>query len=81
MTLAEARQNIAFLRSLQSYARVRFERVIFRKLIPVSGTALFDRLRDDGLLRGNPFDGHYFKFEDWHAALLSEVHGEHRFAW
>jgi radical SAM superfamily enzyme YgiQ (UPF0313 family) len=72
MTLAEARENIAFLRSLQSYPRVRFERVIFRKLIPVSGTAIFDRLRDDGLLRGNPFDGHYFHFKDWRVALLSE---------
>jgi radical SAM superfamily enzyme YgiQ (UPF0313 family) len=72
MTLAEASENIAFLRSLQSHPQVRFERAIFRKLIPVSGTAIFDRLRDDGLLRGNPFDGHYFHFKDWRVALLSE---------
>jgi radical SAM superfamily enzyme YgiQ (UPF0313 family) len=72
MTLAEAHDNIAFLRSLNSYPQVRFERVIFRKLIPVSGTAIFDRLRSDRLLRGNPFDGHYFDFKDWRVALLSE---------
>lgn len=72
MTLAEARENIAFLKSLQTYPRVRFERVIFRKLIPVSGTAIFDRLDSDHLLRGNPFDGHYFEFRDWRVAFLSE---------
>lgn len=72
MTLGEASENVVFLRHLRSFERLRFERVIFRKLIPVSGTALFDRLRDDGLLRGNPFEGHSFVFKDWRVSLLSD---------
>jgi anaerobic magnesium-protoporphyrin IX monomethyl ester cyclase len=72
MTFDEVRENLAFLRYLQTFDRVRFERVIFRKLIPVSGTELFDRLRRDGLLRGNPFDGHYFQFKDPRVGWLSD---------
>ena len=72
MTLGEVRENLTFLRHLQTFEHVRFERVIFRKLIPISGTELFDRLREDGLLRGNPFDGHYFVFQDPRVSALSD---------
>jgi radical SAM superfamily enzyme YgiQ (UPF0313 family) len=72
MTLDEARENLTFLSYLRTFERVRFERVIFRKLIPVSGTAIFDRLRREGQLRGNPFDGHYYVFKDWRVSLLSD---------
>ncbi|HUL51170.1 MAG TPA: radical SAM protein [Candidatus Nitrosotalea sp.] len=86
MTLDEAHENLAFLRYLRTFDRVRFERVIFRKLIPVSGTDLFVRLQKEGLLRGNPFDGHDFVFRDPKVSLLSdfmetlELRAEHAFS-
>jgi anaerobic magnesium-protoporphyrin IX monomethyl ester cyclase len=72
LTLAEAAENIQFLRRLRTFERVHFERIIFRKLIPISGTAIFELLRNDRLLRGDPFAGHYFIFKDQRVALLSD---------
>jgi radical SAM superfamily enzyme YgiQ (UPF0313 family) len=71
-TLAEARENLAFLVSLRRFEHVRFEDVIFRRLIPVSGTELYDRLRRDGLLRGDYLSGHHFVFRDRRVAILAD---------
>ncbi len=71
MTLAEAKENLHFLQYIRSFDNVRFENIIFRKLIPVSGTAIFEKLLADGMLRGNYLTGHYFVFKDSGVALLS----------
>ncbi|HEX5863900.1 MAG TPA: hypothetical protein VF014_06520 [Casimicrobiaceae bacterium] len=57
---------------MRRWKHVHFERIIFRKLIPISGTDLFERLRRDGLLRGNYLDGHRFVFRDERVAVLSD---------
>jgi radical SAM superfamily enzyme YgiQ (UPF0313 family) len=72
MTLPEARENLAFLKRLRSFDGVRFENIIFRKLIPVSGSDMIERLKSDGLLRGNYLDGHSFIFKDKKIDLLSD---------
>lgn len=72
MTLPEVRENLAFLTSLRRFEHVRFEDVIFRRLIPVSGTELFDQLRHDRLLRGNYLSGHRFVFQDRRVAILAD---------
>jgi radical SAM superfamily enzyme YgiQ (UPF0313 family) len=71
-TLAEAKENLTFLRELRRIETVRFELILFRKLIPVSGTELFAKLRDDGLLRGDYLRGHRFAFRDSRVGLLSD---------
>jgi radical SAM superfamily enzyme YgiQ (UPF0313 family) len=72
MTLDEVTTNVAFLRRVATLDHVRFEEIIFRRLIPISGTPLFDRIRDDGLLTGNYLTGHAFTFEDERVGQLSE---------
>jgi anaerobic magnesium-protoporphyrin IX monomethyl ester cyclase len=72
MSLAEARENVQFLKYVRSLDHVRFEPIIFRKLIPISGTAIFEQIRSDGLLRGNYLNGHYFAFKDRRVALLAD---------
>jgi radical SAM superfamily enzyme YgiQ (UPF0313 family) len=71
-TLAEARENVAFLRRIRQLDHVRFEDVVFRRLIPISGTELFARIRADGLLRGNCLTGHRFVFTDRRVGLLAD---------
>jgi radical SAM superfamily enzyme YgiQ (UPF0313 family) len=71
-TLAEARENLNFLQEIRALDTVRFELILFRKLIPISGTTLFDRIRLDGLLKGNPLSGHSFRFRDRRVALLAD---------
>jgi radical SAM superfamily enzyme YgiQ (UPF0313 family) len=72
MTLAEVRENLAFLRRISGLDRVRFEEIIFRRLIPVSGTPLFERIRRDGLLRGDYLSGYSFTFLHPEVALLAD---------
>ncbi len=72
MTLDEARENLDFLVRVRRWKHVRFERIIFRKLIPISGTDLFERLRRDGLLRGDYLQGYRFVFKDKRVAVLSD---------
>ncbi|MFI5006240.1 MAG: B12-binding domain-containing radical SAM protein [Solirubrobacterales bacterium] len=71
-TLAEARENLQFLQTIRALDTVRFELILFRKLIPISGTTLFERIRRDGLLKGNPLSGHSFRFRDRRVALLAD---------
>jgi radical SAM superfamily enzyme YgiQ (UPF0313 family) len=72
MTLDEARENLEFLVELRRHDNVRFEEIIFRGYIPVSGTPLFDQVRADGLLRGSYLDGHAFTFVDNRVATLAD---------
>ena len=72
MTLAEVRENVRFLQAIRELENVRFEGVIFRKLIPISGTAIFDQLKHDKLLRGNYLAGHSFKFKDPLVAVFAD---------
>jgi anaerobic magnesium-protoporphyrin IX monomethyl ester cyclase len=72
MTLDEALANLQFLVELRGHDNVRFEEIIFRGYIPVSGTPLFDQVRADGLLRGNYLDGHSFSFVDGRVAMLAD---------
>jgi radical SAM superfamily enzyme YgiQ (UPF0313 family) len=71
-TLAEARQNLEFLKYIRGLPCVRFEKILFRKLIPISGTDLFDKIKADGLLRGNYLRGHHFSFKDPRVAVLAD---------
>ena len=71
-TLAEARENVAFIRRIRALKTVRFELILFRKLIPISGTDVFARIREAGLLRGDYLKGHRFEFVDERVALLAE---------
>jgi anaerobic magnesium-protoporphyrin IX monomethyl ester cyclase len=71
-TLAEARENAAFIRRIRALKTVRFEAILFRKLIPISGTDLFARVREAGLLRGDYLSGHRFEFVDERVALLAD---------
>jgi radical SAM superfamily enzyme YgiQ (UPF0313 family) len=73
MTLNEARENVEFLASLRRFPLLRFEDVIFRRLIPINGTDLFARLGDDGLLRGDFITGHHFVFRDERVAVLADT--------
>lgn len=72
MTLEEAKENLEFLKFIKSFDNVHFESIIFRKLIPVSGTEIFERLRSDKMLRGNYLKGHYFVFKDPKVSILSD---------
>jgi radical SAM superfamily enzyme YgiQ (UPF0313 family) len=72
-TLDEARENVEFLTSLRRFPLLRFEDVIFRRLIPVSGTDLFARLRDDGLLCGDFIAGQHFVFRDERVGILADT--------
>jgi 5-methoxy-6-methylbenzimidazole methyltransferase len=72
MTLAEVQENVQFLKALRGLDNVRFEAILFRKLIPISGTDLFERIRNDGLLRGNYLSGHHFVFQDRRVSLLAD---------
>jgi radical SAM superfamily enzyme YgiQ (UPF0313 family) len=71
-TLVEARENLDFLLSIRTLPNVRFELILFRKLIPVSGTELFEHIRGDGLLRGDAISGHWFVFRNPKVALLAD---------
>jgi anaerobic magnesium-protoporphyrin IX monomethyl ester cyclase len=71
-TLVEAKENVAFLRSIRQLDHVRFEDVVFRRLIPISGTDLFERIRADGLLRGDYLSGHRFVFVESRVGLLAD---------
>jgi hypothetical protein len=73
MTLDEARENVEFLSGLRRFPLLRFEDVIFRRLIPVSGTDLFARLREEGLLRGDFITGHHFVFRDERVGILADT--------
>jgi anaerobic magnesium-protoporphyrin IX monomethyl ester cyclase len=72
MTLREVAENLEFLKRLRAFDNLRFEEIIFRKLIPVSGTPLFDQLRSDGLLRGDYLAGHSFVFVDRRVEVLAD---------
>jgi radical SAM superfamily enzyme YgiQ (UPF0313 family) len=72
MTLDEVETNVAFLRRVAALDHVRFEEIIFRRLIPISGTPLFERVRDDGLLSGDYLSGHSFTFRDDRVARLAD---------
>lgn len=72
MTLAEAKENLEFLKLIKGIGNVHFESIIFRKLIPVSGTEIFERLRRDKMLKGNYLTGHYFVFKDPKVSILSD---------
>jgi radical SAM superfamily enzyme YgiQ (UPF0313 family) len=71
-TLDEVRENAAFLERISLLRNVHFEEILFRRLIPVSGTALFKRIRDDGLLRGNYLSGYSFAFREERTRLLAD---------
>ena len=71
-TLAEAKENVAFLRRIRRLDHVRFEDVVFRRLIPISGTDLFERIRADGLLRGDCLAGHRFVFKEPRVGRLAD---------
>jgi hypothetical protein len=71
-TLVEARENLDFLLSIRALPNVRFELILFRKLIPISGTELFERIRGDGFLRGDAISGHWFVFRNPKVALLAD---------
>ena len=71
-TLEEAGENIRFLEHIRSLGNVRFEEILFRKLIPISGTDLFERIRADGLLRGDYLSGHRFAFRDRRVSWLAD---------
>jgi anaerobic magnesium-protoporphyrin IX monomethyl ester cyclase len=64
MTLQEVRENVQFLQRIQSLDHIRFEGIVFRKLIPISGTTIFEQLKRDKLLRGNYLSGYSFRFRD-----------------
>jgi hypothetical protein len=51
---------------------VRFEEILFRRLIPISGTDIFERIRRDGLLRGDYLRGHRFIFKDARVSWLAD---------
>lgn len=72
MTLDEVRENVKFLKIIRAYENLRFEGVIFRKLIPISGTTLFERLKRDKLLRGNCLTGHSFRFKDPRVSVFAD---------
>jgi radical SAM superfamily enzyme YgiQ (UPF0313 family) len=72
MTLDEARCNLEFLVALRRHDNVRFEEIIFRSYIPVSGTPLFEQVRADGLLRGDYQEGHWFTFREPRVAILAD---------
>jgi radical SAM superfamily enzyme YgiQ (UPF0313 family) len=71
-TLDEAAENLAFLERIRALPGVRFEAILFRKFIPISGTDLFERIRAEGLLRGNVIDGHRFAFRDPRVSVLAD---------
>ncbi len=72
MTLAEAKENLEFLKYIRTFDNVRFERIVFRKLIPISGTDIFAKIRSDGLLRGNFLSGHHFVFKEKRVSALAD---------
>ncbi len=72
VTLDECQENIQFLKKIRSFGVVRFEEIIFRSLIPISGTPLFDQIQDHGLLNGNYLTGHSFMFRDSRVSLLAD---------
>lgn len=76
-TLDEAGENARFLQYIRSIATVRFEELVFRRLIPISGTELFERIKRDGLLRGDSACGYRFVFREprvsWLADFLEEI--------
>jgi hypothetical protein len=72
MNLDEVQTNLKFLQRIRHLDNVRFEEIIFRKLIPISGTPIFEQIRQDGLLRGNYLSGHYFAFKDRRVAILAD---------
>lgn len=76
-TLDEVDENVEFIKELYRMGNVRFEDILYRRLIPVSGTQLFETIRQDGLLRGNYLRGHHFVFKDrrisWIADLMERI--------
>lgn len=77
MTLDEVAANVRFVAELHRLGNVRFEEILFRRLIPVSGTPLFSAIQSDGLLRGNYVDGYRFVFRErrvgWLASLMEKI--------
>lgn len=72
LTLAEIGTNLQFLQRISALDHVRFEEIVFRRLIPVSGTPLFDRIARDGLLDGTYISGHSFRFREPRVAILAD---------
>lgn len=72
MTLPEVAENVQFLKDIRPLDCVRFEGIIFRKIIPIQGTDLFEQIRADGLLRGDYLKGHSFRFKDRRVSLFSD---------